>query len=247
MKLCVRVPFYGSGYPCYSFCSFHTSSSAGGECISTILQRLHGGSGRFNYGTGALCVNKKAPSILTPSCLYRVVGNTGSAFLASSTRVAMRYGPFSLNSRFFRGMDRYGMGELSVNLRSTGSNRHEVLNEQTNGDRIRDIISQTGGTKVGGVSLSMVLNIPNRAGRDLGDALSFYVSSNIPRLDYCVLGVRRGAPFFHVESGLPFPSSSSATSVCLFVYRCLRGRNVVRCRVSGFTIPNFRDHRGLGC
>lgn len=244
-KLCVRVPFYGDGYPCYSFCSNGCSHRTTRGCTDRLVSRFYGCN---NTRFSAICFNNNAPDILRPQLVTGVLRTTQGDFgVTSGSRVAVRYGPSGSLGRSVRVCTTDKVGEVSLNVRDTIGTRQRTLNEVTKGRRVIHALSCTERYNVAGVDLSLVLNIPGRAPRDLSRDLSFVRGTRIPRISTCVLGVRRNAPFCELGRGLPLPSRRRATRVCLGAISHLRGVNVVRCRVDGFTGPNFRDGRGAGC
>ncbi len=166
-NVCLRVPFYGAEYVCYSFCSAayerHDST-----CVRTLAQRLRlEGSclvgGKRVPPVSAMCLNNKAPSALSATRLRAVFSYLcGRCPMSSRTRVALRTGPSSLASKGVGSLHALPIGQLDVNVRAFSRRGLHLLHHHRQKRRTVQTVGRYRSGKVRGVDVSLVCKLPTR-------------------------------------------------------------------------------------
>lgn len=165
-NVCLRVPFYGAHYVCYSFCSAaHDRLVA--HCVRTLYGRLRvGGRCLGRRGVRAICFNNNAPSRLKRRSFRRVFGTVrGRCKLRSYQRVALRTGPSSLSGRCLRVLSTLPFGHVDVKVRAFSSTALGLLGHHRGTQATARTIHEYQRTNCRGVDVSLVCKLPKRAGR----------------------------------------------------------------------------------
>lgn len=249
-KLCFRVPFYGHIYTCYSFCG-DTSLQHVSSLLTTVRHRLSSQHNCPNNRTiAAHCFNNKAPSLYAPRTVEKLLSRTTRLFSYSNTRrAALRTGPSSLATRCLNKLLRTNVSHLSVNMRSFSSSYLGLVGHHRATTRTTRTIHTTRHTKFNGVAISLVFNVPNFNNSALHHSLSTTLSLNMRRVSTCRLAIRPSATFKQHTTQNRFQTMSRRVDRARFlaIRRALARTKFRRCRISGFTLPNFHTHRGTTC
>lgn len=163
-NVCLRVPFYGGHYVCYSFFSA-AHDRRGATCVHTLYHRL--ASQRTclrNRRVRAVCLNNNAPSRLTGRSFRTVFSRVcGMCGMVPSTRVALRTGPSSLAPRCVSVLHAFPFGQVDVKVRAFRSSALGLLRHHRATRRTVHTFRGYHATNFQGVDVSLVCKLPKRA------------------------------------------------------------------------------------